>query len=83
MRIWFDFRNNANKPKMRYIDEEIKDYTTPKLYSVSEVLNFPEKMMSCRYAKIDLDTGRYECKLSGDECIYYIPNQKNALKKNV
>lgn len=32
--------------------------------------------MSCKAAKFDQDEGRYYCDVSGDQCMYYIPNSK-------
>lgn len=32
--------------------------------------------MSCTAAKFDPDEGRYYCKISGDQCMYFIPNSK-------
>lgn len=36
--------------------------------------------MGCKYAKCDTDTGRYDCKVSGDECVYLIPNYGTCLE---
>ena len=33
----FDFRTNASKPKMRYINEENREHRVPKLFSEFEV----------------------------------------------
>lgn len=35
--------------------------------------------MSCRNAKFN-DEGRYNCKISDDECIYLIPNKEKCIK---
>lgn len=35
--------------------------------------------MGCKNAKIN-DEGRYDCKVSGDECIYLIPNGEQCKK---
>lgn len=32
--------------------------------------------MSCKCAEYDQDTGRYQCSVSGDQCMYLIPNSK-------
>lgn len=32
--------------------------------------------MSCKCAKYDLDDGRYKCSVSGDGCMYLIPDSK-------
>ena len=34
--------------------------------------------MSCKCAKYDEDEGRYYCEVSGDQCIYLIPNSKRC-----
>lgn len=34
--------------------------------------------MSCRNAKYDPDTGRYDCKVTGDGCIFLCPNEKSC-----
>lgn len=37
--------------------------------------------MRCKCAvKYDVDTGRYECSVSGDECIYLIPNHESCVE---
>lgn len=36
--------------------------------------------MGCKYAECDIDTGRYDCKVSGDECIYLMPNYEACIK---
>lgn len=35
--------------------------------------------MSCKYAIFN-DEGRYDCKISDDECIYLIPNKNKCIK---
>ena len=40
-----------------------------------------EKTMSCKAAKFDLDEGRYYCDVSGDQCMYYIPNSKKCAEE--
>jgi len=37
--------------------------------------------MSCKCAKFDEDTGRYQCYVSGSECVYLIPNSKLCAKE--
>lgn len=37
--------------------------------------------MSCKAAKFDPDEGRYYCDVSGDQCMYYIPNSKICAEK--
>ena len=37
--------------------------------------------MSCKAAKFDPDEGRYYCDVSGDQCMYYIPNSKRCAEK--
>lgn len=32
--------------------------------------------MSCKCAHFDEDSGRYDCDVSGDQCIYFIPDSK-------
>ena len=32
--------------------------------------------MGCKCAKFDSDSGRWTCEVSGDGCIYLIPNAK-------
>lgn len=32
--------------------------------------------MSCKAAKLDQDSGRYDCEVSGSQCIYLIPSSK-------
>lgn len=34
--------------------------------------------MSCKCAKYDPDEGRYYCEVSGDQCVYWIPNSKRC-----
>lgn len=35
--------------------------------------------MSCKYTiDYDSDTNRYQCLISGDECIFLIPNEKSC-----
>lgn len=35
--------------------------------------------MNCKYAKnYDEETSRYDCSISGDECIYLLPNENNC-----
>lgn len=37
--------------------------------------------MGCKCAvKYDVDTGRYECSVTGDECIYLIPNHDSCVE---
>ncbi len=35
--------------------------------------------MGCKYAVFN-DEGRYNCKISDDECIYLIPNKNKCIK---
>ena len=37
--------------------------------------------MSCKAAKFDPDEGRYYCDVSGDQCMYYIPNSKRCAEE--
>ena len=37
--------------------------------------------MSCKAAKFDPDEGRYYCDVSGDQCMYYIPNSKKCAEE--
>lgn len=37
--------------------------------------------MSCKAAKFDQDEGRYYCEVSGDQCMYYIPNSKKCAEE--
>ncbi|MGE5436592.1 MAG: hypothetical protein ACM3O3_05140 [Syntrophothermus sp.] len=37
--------------------------------------------MACRCAKLDPDTARYKCEVSGDGCIYLIPDAKRCSKE--
>lgn len=34
--------------------------------------------MSCKCAKYDEDEGRYCCEVTGNGCIFYIPNSKRC-----
>lgn len=34
--------------------------------------------MACKCAKFDANEGRYYCNVSGDQCIYLIPNSKRC-----
>lgn len=34
--------------------------------------------MGCKCASFDPDTGRYDCSVSGDWCMYLIPNSKRC-----
>lgn len=36
--------------------------------------------MACKCATFDEDTGRYECSVTGDECMYLMPNSKQCAK---
>ena len=36
--------------------------------------------MSCKCATLDEDTGRYECSVSGDQCMYLFPDSKQCAK---
>lgn len=37
--------------------------------------------MSCKAVKFDSDEGRYYCDVSGDQCMYYIPNSKKCAEE--
>jgi hypothetical protein len=37
--------------------------------------------MSCKCAKYDVDGGRYSCEVSGDGCIYLIPDSKKCAEE--
>lgn len=37
--------------------------------------------MSCKSAIFDKDTGRYNCKITECECLYYRPDSKRCLKE--
>lgn len=37
--------------------------------------------MSCICATFDPDTGRYECSVSGDQCMFLVPNSKACAKE--
>ena len=32
----------------------------------------------CKCASFDFDSGRYQCSVSGDGCMYFIPNSKRC-----
>ncbi|MDM8310785.1 hypothetical protein QUW36_01815 [Clostridium cadaveris] len=34
--------------------------------------------MSCKCAKYDEDEGRYYCEVTGNGCVFYIPNSKRC-----
>ena len=34
--------------------------------------------MACKCAKFDTDNGRWDCSVSGDNCMYLIPNSKRC-----
>lgn len=34
--------------------------------------------MGCKYSKYDGDIMRFKCRISGSECIYFIPNEKKC-----
>ena len=36
--------------------------------------------MSCKCAKYDAEDGRYLCSVSGDNCMYLIPNSEKCAK---
>ncbi len=36
------------------------------------------KILSCKCAVYDSDSGRYKCQVSGDGCMYLIPNSKRC-----
>jgi hypothetical protein len=37
--------------------------------------------MACKCAKFDPDSGRYECLVSGNGCMYMIPDSKRCAKE--
>jgi hypothetical protein len=37
--------------------------------------------MACKCAKFDLDSGRYECDVTGSGCVYLIPNSKRCAEQ--
>ncbi len=37
--------------------------------------------MSCIASKFDQDEGRYYCEVSGDQCMFLIPNSKECAEK--
>lgn len=37
-----------------------------------------DKPMSCKCATFEPDEGRYQCSVSGDGCVYMIPNSKQC-----
>lgn len=37
--------------------------------------------MSCKCAKFDSDLGRYQCSVSGDECMYMFPSSKKCAEE--
>ena len=38
--------------------------------------------MDCRYSFYDGDIMRFKCRISGSECIYFIPNEKKGEEAN-
>ncbi len=34
--------------------------------------------MACKCSTFDPEEGRYYCSVSGDQCMYYIPNSKQC-----
>ena len=37
--------------------------------------------MSCKSAKFEEEEGRFKCDVSGDECVYILPNSKRCAKE--
>lgn len=37
--------------------------------------------MGCKCSSYDEDLGRYKCSVSGDECVYFIPNSKSCAEE--
>lgn len=37
--------------------------------------------MSCRCATLDPDEGRYECSVTGDQCMYLYPDSKRCAEE--
>ncbi|WP_199884080.1 hypothetical protein [Anaerosinus massiliensis] len=37
--------------------------------------------MSCKCAKYDSDSGRFDCSVSGSGCMYLIPNSKRCAEE--
>jgi len=37
--------------------------------------------MSCKCAKYDLEDGRYNCSVTGDDCMYMIPDSKKCAEE--
>jgi hypothetical protein len=37
--------------------------------------------MACKCAKFDTDNGRWDCSVSGDNCMYLIPNSKRCAEE--
>lgn len=37
--------------------------------------------MSCKCAKYDEDEGRYYCEVTGNGCVFYIPNSKRCAEE--
>ena len=37
--------------------------------------------MSCKAAKLDPDEGRYDCAVSGNQCIYLFPDSKRCAEE--
>ena len=38
-------------------------------------------MRGCTSSTFDLDEGRYYCEVSGDQCMYYIPDSKRCAEE--
>ncbi|WP_171903756.1 hypothetical protein [Cellulosilyticum sp. I15G10I2] len=36
--------------------------------------------MACRSAKFDEDSGRYDCSVTGDGCVFLVPNSKACVE---
>lgn len=37
--------------------------------------------MACKYAKMDPELCRYMCNITGDQCVYFIPNEKKCMEE--
>lgn len=65
------------KTSITKLSQAIKD--TPN--SIAKHTVDRRKTMSCKAAVLDPEEGRYYCAVSGDQCMYYIPNSKRCVEE--
>lgn len=38
-------------------------------------------MNGCKYSVFDNDIARYQCTITGDECVYFLPSYQRCVKE--